>query len=83
MNAYINGEYRCYSTANGISRHYLGCRHMKPRDAIRHVANTDPYVSPRRSGEASTPTPSAPLPGSGQLDASPEPRGSGLLGQAR
>ena len=73
MNAYINGEYRCYSTANGISRHYLGCRHMKPREAISH----QPYLSHFRvSGEGSSRGPGFVPPSPVNADPSPEPRGS-------
>lgn len=72
--AYINGQWACYSTTDGIRKHYLGCRHETPKAQIAHA--TGAYVSPRRSGEASTHGPSAPLLGRGQLDASPERLGS-------
>lgn len=71
--AYINGQYVCYSLVDGRRRHYLGCRHDRPRQAIAHTSGT--YTSPLRASDgASTPVPSAPLPGLGLSDAPSEPR---------
>lgn len=51
--AYINGSWSCYAL-EGRTRHYLGCSHERPRQAIAHTSPT-PYVSPLRASiEAST-----------------------------
>lgn len=54
MIAHRDGTYRCYTTTNGIRRHYSGCSHETPREAIRHTAN-HPYISPLRVEGMSTP----------------------------
>lgn len=38
--------HRCYTSTNGIDRHYLGCAHKTPRQAIKHTSQT--YASPKR-----------------------------------
>ena len=65
--------YRCYSTADGRRKHFLGCSHEHPRQAIAHTSGT--YVPPLRvSAGASTPVPVPPaVPG--PLDAPAEPLG--------
>ena len=73
--AYVNGTWRCYDTANGITRHYLGCRHLLPKSAITHTRNTDPYTSPLRASDgATTSSASAPLLPVSSLVAPSEPR---------
>jgi hypothetical protein len=70
--AYINGQWACYSTTDGIRKHLLGCRHERPRQAISHTSGT--YANPLRASDgASTLSTSAPLVG-GSLDAPIEPR---------
>jgi hypothetical protein len=46
---YFLGRYRCYTTESGKDRHYLGCAHRTPREAITH--DVPIYVSPLRSGD--------------------------------
>jgi len=43
----LDGRYACYTTRTGIDRHWLGCRHETPRQAIAHTVPV--YVSPTRS----------------------------------
>lgn len=84
--AYVNGAHRCYVSEDGRTRRYIGCGHVLPRSAIRHATNLDngtPYVSPiRASGDGTTPIPSAPQPGSGQLVPSSDSR-RGVAGTVR
>jgi hypothetical protein len=49
--AYSDGAHVCYTLArDGRTRHYLGCSHRTPREAIRHEAPCD-YVSPTSPAE--------------------------------
>lgn len=70
--AYIDGKYACYSATDGIRKHFLGCRHERPRQAIAHTSGS--YVSPlRESGHGSPVTPD-PSPEMVVVEPSPESR---------
>lgn len=73
MIAVIDGKHCCYTTTNGIKRHYLGCQHDGPRQAIRHVHPV--YVSPLRASDEATTPASIPPSGAGSLVASSESLG--------
>jgi hypothetical protein len=57
--AHDGEQYRCYVSANGIVRRYLGCRYKTPREAIRHTA---PVYAPARRFDAAVSGPPAPAP---------------------
>ena len=43
----VNGRHCCYTTRYGIDRHYLGCAHETPRQALSHTVPV--YVPASRS----------------------------------